>query len=219
MLAVDSVSSLGVPPVAVVVPYGALMPSEFALALRGLEVPPGAVFLGTNARPIDAARNRLARQALDSGARWVLWLDSDTVPPPDALRRLLALGVPFASGVYALDFAEGPRACVYVRGERGYHALGPPYAERSVVEVDGVGFGCALVHRSVFERTPEPWFRWTHGREADGLGEDFYFCERVVEATGIRPVVDLALRVGHVKSRVLWPEAWTAEAAAGLGKG
>lgn len=207
------------PSVAVLVPHGVEVPAAFALALRGLEVPEDAAFLGTNMRPLDAARNHLARRALELGATWTLWLDSDTVPPSDALRRLLALRVPFASGLYMIDADAGPKACAYARGENGYHALAGPFDGGSV-ELDGVGFGCALVHADILRRTPEPWFKWTYGTATErGVGEDFFFCERVREATGVRPVVDLGLHVGHVKTRTLWPSKGDRGAAATVASG
>ena len=199
---------------AVCVQHGAEVTAEFMAALRGLDVPDRTAFLFTSVRPIDAARNNLARRALETGAPWSLWLDSDTVFPSDLVRRLLAIKAPFASGVYTVLTGEGePKVSAYTRSERGYHGLTPPYASEPVVEVDGVGFGCALISSELLRRTPEPWFAWTYGKHAEGVGEDFYFCERVAKATGIRPVVDLRLTVGHIKTRTLWPVAWSADAA------
>lgn len=175
------------PSVAVLIPTRESVPVEFLRSCLSLQLPPGALWLTTRKIPLDAARNQLARDALESGAEWFLWLDSDMVFPPETFRRLNSHGRPFVAAPYALRKKDAPCS-----------ALGWDPAD---LTADSVGFGCVLTHRSLFERVSAPWFDFTKGRDPEnGVGEDVFFCEIVRDATGIRPFVDGALRVGHVLS-------------------
>jgi len=112
----------------------------------------------------DANRNRviggkvngelLENGFLASDSEWLFFMDDDTVMPRLAISKLLSLGREFAAGVY---FTDGPNTIplMYKRDTNGlYHAL-DNYAKGAVIQVDAVGMGCALIHRSVFEKIME----------------------------------------------------------------
>ena len=190
---------------------------------------------------IHRSRNMLAHRFLQSGATWSLWLDSDIAPPIsnpewyywltgaqsipeetaryDVLQRLLASGKAVIGGVYASRRYLGqlviqpeirPRShedkllCNDIR--KG--------TARGLVDVDWLGFGCALVHRDVFlevqRRFPQlspqaeqaPWrFFQPEGDE----GEDEIFCKRV-KACGIPIWLDTQLLCGHIGNMCFLPE-------------
>lgn len=85
-------------------------------------------------------------------ADWLFWVDDDTVIPGDALSRLLALQKEAVAGLY---FNPNPpkNPIAYVRNREGigYRPL-YDYPYGSLIQVDSVGMGCTLVHRSVFEK-------------------------------------------------------------------
>ncbi len=71
-------------------------------------------------------------------------------------------------------------------------ALLPPRKE-DLIECDGVGGGCLLVHRRVFDALEKPYFKCNPGTQ---VGEDFYFCRKVREA-GFKIYLDPSILCGH----------------------
>mgnify|MGYP001559767756 FL=1 len=68
-----------------------------------------------------------------------------------------------------------------------------PATRQDLIEVDGVGAGCLLVHRRVFEAIEKPYFQCNPGTP---IGEDFYFC-RKAQAAGFKIYVDPGILCGH----------------------
>ncbi len=99
----------------------------------------------------DINRVNLTSCFLSGDAEWSFWIDDDTVPPMGAIGNLLKLKRLFASGIYFLDGKHTPVAYMKQKQRRLYSSL-LNYPHGSVIEVDAVGMGCALIHRSVFEK-------------------------------------------------------------------
>ncbi len=98
----------------------------------------------------DANRVRAAGGFLGGDADWLFFIDDDTVPPEGALEHLLNLGKPFVGGVYYLGkFPHNPIA--YYKQDDGTYAALVDYPHGALIEVDSIGMGCTLLHRSVFE--------------------------------------------------------------------
>jgi hypothetical protein len=68
-------------------------------------------------------------------------------------------------------------------GRKKVHPLQP---------VDGIGTGCLLIAREVFEKLKRPFFSYSEGGT-----EDLYFCRRAKEA-GYKLHVDLGVICGHM---------------------
>lgn len=98
----------------------------------------------------DINRVNLTKCFMSGNAEWSFWIDDDTVPPPNAIASMLKLKRPFVSGLYFLDFKHTPVA--YMRQRGGSYSPIINYSKGTVMEVDAVGMGCALIHRSVFEK-------------------------------------------------------------------
>jgi hypothetical protein len=190
---------------------------------------------------VHRSRNMLAHRFLKSGATWSLWIDSDVAAPIknpqwykwitgaanvpeeytgyDVLERLFTSGKAIVGGVYASRKFKGqlviqpeikPRhhedrlLCNEIR--RG--------SARGLVEVDWIGFGCALVHREVFlevqrqfpQLAPEMEFTpWRFFQPEGDEGEDEAFCRRV-KACSIPIWLDTQLVCGHIGSMCFMPE-------------
>ena len=151
-----------------------------------------------------------ARQAmLCGGYDALMTIESDTIVPKDALKRLVAADADVAYGVYVWRYGI-PFWTAYMRLEQSVGeslSANPDLAKKSwgkVIETEGVGHGCTLIRRHVLE---ELEFKWT-------LGEfgccDWHFsldCKRL----GFTQKHDLGLVCGHIAVdpvyRILWPDA------------
>lgn len=68
-----------------------------------------------------------------------------------------------------------------------------PATKEDLIEIDGCGAGCLLVHKSVLNAIEPPWFEYNPGTN---VGEDFYFC-RKVQAAGFKIALDPGVICGH----------------------
>jgi hypothetical protein len=179
----------------------------WAFGLRNLKLPGG--FLPLAGMPYDMARTQACHAALQHGCSHIFFLDSDVIPPADAVLRLLSHNQPIVSGVYC---RRSPPHGLPVAIARGGWVQLP--AQPCLLEVDLVGAGCLLIRRDVLERfaqSPNPkrpekvWFDWRVDAkdqfpEGQGLSEDFSFCARARLEFGYKVLLDTGLRCKHVGS-------------------
>jgi len=179
-----------------------------------------------------AARNTAAKALLESGAEWMLWIDTDMGFAPDALYQLLAVADPidrpivgglcFANREFAHDgmggFWTAPRPTLYnwADGDDGlkHFVAREVYPVNSLVPVAGTGSAFVLIHRSVFERisawavaagqAADSWYDRARGTDGSLLGEDISFCVRA-NAAGIPIHVHTGVRTTHLK------QVWVSE--------
>lgn len=178
-----------------------IAPIAWSLGFRNLIIP-GAV-LPVSGMPYDQGRNVMCMRALEMGFEWLFMLDSDVVPPHDAVTRLIAHKEPIISGMYC---RRSPPVAVPVM------IKGPTWHTQfpmgSIQEVDLVGAGCLLIHRTVLERLPaiapdrgKHWFDWRVDMPGpnDGthLSEDFSFCLHA-KNHGYKILVDTSIHCRHI---------------------
>lgn len=126
-------------------------------------------------------RERLATEALNFNADYILWLDSDITFPSSVALRLLAHDEPVV-------------ACNYIRRQLpakgvAYEIIGdwenplPFDVQDELVDVQGVGMGCMLIKTEIFKKLPKPWFEfgWS-SKSNDHLGEDMLLCQKIASA-------------------------------------
>jgi len=151
-------------------------------------------------------RERLATEALELGAEYTLWLDSDITFPATTAIRLLAHN-------------EDIVACNYIRRQLppkgvAYEVIGDWQNPLSwdmydeLVEVQGVGMGCMLMKTEIFSKLPKPWFEfgWNPGNN-DHLGEDMILCQKMA-AKGYTIKIDTVLShdLRHLGTWAFGPE-------------
>lgn len=136
-------------------------------------------------------RERLASQAVELGAEYTLWLDSDITFPASVAIRLMSHDEPVV-------------ACNYIRRQLpakgvAYEVIGdwqnplPFEVYDSLVPVQGVGMGCMLMKTEIFTEIPKPWFEFAWTPESnDYLGEDMMLCQKIASA-GYEVKIDTAL--------------------------
>jgi len=164
-------------------------------------------------------RNLGVRRVLDEmpDVTHVMFVDSDVVPPDDAIERLLRHGLPIVSGVCptvqprsASDPALVIRAAVSIGEHDGgwctyFHRL-----PRDLFECEFFGGAFFLVQRGVFEDIEWPWFKLVFGERGVLWPEDFWFCN-VAKAYRYQLWCDPTVQAKHFHSMHI-----TGMAAAGL---
>lgn len=197
--------------VVIAVPHTGSVSMRWAVRLSELRMPPHAIVSKSTAA-IDRARELTVEDALELDPEWLLFIDSDVVPPVDAFERLRRHGVDIVSGLYYMDNPDGVHPAMWRLDDDDSPAI-VGYDREGLVNVDAVGFGCLLVNRQVLDDVERPWFRWTEGFEdhpwdlrrrtgVPGVSEDFHFCQKATSA-GYEIYVDTTVKCMHEKGCLL----------------
>ena len=165
---------------------------------------------------IDDARNLLAETFLKGSTEWIFWMDSDMTFPEDTLVKLFKVAeekkAKMVTGIYyqrkGLNYPV-----LWSRGEELEESgtktgLNSPRAKtnkyvgtfvfphpdkKEPFTVHAAGFGCVLIHRSVFEIMSRPWFKFIKGE----CSEDFYFFVNAQEL-GFELWAEPTIDLGHI---------------------
>lgn len=143
---------------------------------------------------VHSARQQLADLAIEQGADFVLWLDSDMRFPKDTMVRLLA----HREAVVGINYSKRGLPPAYV----GIKSVDPPVPcvtgpdSTGLEDVEAMGFGAVLMRTSVLSDLHDPkgedgpWFfyEWDADQERM-IGEDVRFCQ-LLGAAGYQPKVD-----------------------------
>lgn len=159
-------------------------------------------------------QNLIVQEAVSKGFEWLILIEDDTIPPPDALLRfndyIREAKYPVVSGLYFTR--SDPAEPMVYRGRGNSYYKGWKLGER--VQVDGVPTGMLLLDmrlvravyndspeylvsggmraRQVFETPGKTWFNAEKGSQEMLVGtSDLDFCTRVIEG-------------GYLKEH--WPE-------------
>lgn len=193
--------------------HGELVHAKFMSSMRYAEWHENALVLEEGSGPsVSDARNQLVRQFLDSGRDWLYMADTDTVFENDTITRLLRRDKQLISALIYVNY-HPPFPMMYRRladvgvGTGMWQSIAR-WEKDTCIRADAVGAGCLLAHRDVYleieKRIPNraaTWFQETSSID-NIVGEDFTFCMRAAEC-GFELYVDTAVRVGHIKHRVI----------------
>lgn len=162
--------------------------------------------------PLDLARNMSIKEALSWKADYLLFLDDDVLPPATGLVKLYRDALPIVSGL--VKHRRPPYTPLVARrvdrskpwkvddpNLRWDVEFAKNYPRDQLVEVDASGMGFVLIMREVFEKTPEPWFKF----EAR-FGEDFYFFWKAQQA-GFKNYVDTGVKCLHMADMFIGEES------------
>jgi len=151
-------------------------------------------------------RERLATFGIETGAEYLLWLDSDIVAPATTALRLLAHKEPVVAANYI-------RRQLPAKGV-AYETIGdwqnplPFEPQDDLVSVEGVGMGCMLMQTAIFNQIPKPWFEFGWSPESnDHLGEDMILCQKIAQA-GYTVKIDtnLSMELRHLGTWAFGPD-------------
>jgi hypothetical protein len=170
---------------------GRLINADMVIAMS-MQTPPTHFSMGYMAVkgfPVEIAREKAAEAALELKAKYLWFVDDDTIPPMNAVRRLIYIlenypEIAVCGGVYVTK--SDPTQPVVFRGS-GQGSFWR-WKAGDVFEVTGMGAGCMLIRTSVFNELKRPWFAFTQEVSYDGIhagslvSEDIGFCDAVRKA-------------------------------------
>ncbi len=173
--------------------------TQFAICAQSLShhLPPGSTVKWLLGSDIAEARNQACEQIHGD---WVWFIDDDHAFEPDILLRLLTRDVDIVTPLClrrTQPFLAIP--CV----DDGFMDL-TRYGPDDLVEVDHAGSSGMLIRKCVIGAVEAPWFEL-----GNGISEDVNFCRKARQA-GYTIHVDLAVRLGHITTAVVWP-VWSEE--------
>ena len=202
------------------VPCLGSIPDEWFYSFLSLDKPPGTKLTKVGSRPADAARNEIIGKFEKD---WLFLMDADQAFHPETLRKLLSWDLPIVTGLYfkspgnpvphiykyAYQEQTGPVKDAHLYAAmidpiaqflfkhkdalKGQGAVVLPSTKEDLLECDGIGGGCILVHRQVLDAIEPPYFEYNPGTF---VGEDFYF-SRKVQAAGFKIFCDPGVICGH----------------------
>ena len=150
------------------------------------------------------ARNMLAREAIESRADRVLWIDSDMVFDEDLMIRLgedLDAGWDMVCGLYFKR--ELPTTPVIYKSITMATSQAEPfldYPADALFPVAGCGFGAVMMNTELLMRADT--FRTGPFTPLMHLSEDLSFCRRAADV-GAKMACDSRVKVGHVGQIVI----------------
>lgn len=167
-------------------------------------------------QPVDNARNEIVEEFLKSDCTHLFFIDSDTIPPEDALDKLMALDCDIASGITPIIELDQNR----VNDSSGFYKrsniLGMDneliQPDTGIQDMKAGGGSCLLIKRNVLETLKKPIFRFVYkdchpegvqfNGKKDMMSEDYYFCAKALGA-GFKMKCDSSIICRHQKSS-LW---------------
>ncbi len=149
-------------------------------------------------QPVDHARNWLVDEFMKTDCTHMMFIDADTIPPHDALDKLVALKTPFASGLTPIINGNNHSITKYNAVGEDDKEIKP---DTGIHRSRGVGASCMLISREVFEKVGKPYFRFLFeddNKKPCYVSEDIFFISKCLQKD-IIPMVDSSIVCQHVK--------------------
>lgn len=206
--------------VVMIIPAGKTIPTKVYLSHCGLIFPPNnnsyrmaAIGLEVGEAFSNAISDILAHPDL-SQWEYILTIEHDNIPQPDALVKLLAQMEkhPEYSCIGGLYWTKGEGGVPQIWGDPNDPVLNfrpqAPDPNGGLVECCGTGMGFNLWRMSMFkdEKLRKPWFKTLNGSEGQGVGtQDLYFWGDA-RKHGYRCAIDCSVKVGHydLENDITW---------------
>ena len=167
-----------------VVPTADTVEPQTMFAVAGICRRDDVTFAPVVGGPIDCVRNQAVKMML-AGPDYthLMMLDSDVIPGPDIVDRLLECDWPMAAAIVPICVQNAIVGNVVVPGKDGqpdkfiteWDREGEPF------EAVAAGTGCVLIRREVFETVPWPWFLFVEEFPSGRVGEDIFFSRKARE--------------------------------------
>ncbi len=166
-------------------------------------------------RPIYFNRNQYMKTFLESGCDWLLMIDSDTIPPIDALEKIEAFLNDYEDGkikvisgwynTYNITINKVHPVFFWKDGEGIYKNFSDEEQEAIEKEkfhiIDGCGGGFLLVHKDVIIKLSKPFFKNNYDNDITQLtlSEDLYFCSKIQNEAKEKIYLLPSIKCIHIK--------------------
>jgi hypothetical protein len=152
--------------------------------------------VSTNRQSWTVARNTAVKETLkehgDDPEAYMVWMDSDVIPPPYAITNLLAYGKDFVTGIYFQRTGKHwPVLANYKKDTDSFQWMAK-WPKNIIAPIDGCGFGCCVTSIKMLKDIEPLWFEYKR------FSEDFDFCLKAKKA-GYQLYVDTGILCGHLK--------------------
>lgn len=139
---------------------------------------------------IVSARTWLVQRALEQKATHLLFVDTDMMFPPDAIKKLLSHKKEIVSVNY--HKRKFPLETVVTQLPESQES------ETELYRAAVAGTGLMLIDLSIIEKLGLPWFSFGRGSKGElVLGEDAWFCHTARDA-GYDIWIDPTIKTGHI---------------------
>lgn len=152
-------------------------------------------------QPADKTRNILIDMAMNVNSDYILWLDSDNVPPMNCIEQLInTMNTTSADLVSGLYFSKTQPYYPIIREYRdgGFWTIEDvDFGKR--IKIDGCGFGICLMKTSILSKLEKPYFRFDFqrwGYKDIQLSEDLYFCKQMLDKN-MKLICDTSIVSNH----------------------
>lgn len=174
--------------------------------------------------PVDRARNTIVKFFLEDhynkqGVKQtpfthLLFIDSDTLPPIDAVQKLLDMDKDIATGVTPIlhydkekkVFGTLDNCFTHQDRDKNDNIIKTHAIKRNtgIQKIWRCGGSCMLIKREVFEKLEKPYFKFEYNEEGveHTRSEDLYFCDQATKA-GFEIWCDSGLICNHFKPVML----------------
>ena len=204
----------------VVIPTRGMVPKDVCARWLGLIAPMNqkrAILFASNNDDPGTAYNDMIRVILGhpelSKWKYVLTLEDDNLPPPDAHIRLLesieafnydaVSAIYFTKGEYNMPMAYGDPEEYKRTGVLDFRPrdIREALAAGQIMPVNGIAMGCALWRMELYRQIAAPWYVTLNdivpGKGIVGMTQDLSFCQRA-RLAGKTFGVDMRVHVGHL---------------------
>lgn len=153
--------------------------------------------VSTEGYTIAENRSYCVYKAIKAGCTHLLFIDDDMTFPDDTIERLLS-HEKMVVGVNSHSRMLPITTTVAFIDENGELAPRPDVIPEQPFKCYQVGMGVALINLDIFNKIPQPWFKFEEAASGQILnGEDGWFCDRVRDA-GYEIWCDPTLPIGHI---------------------
>lgn len=174
--------------------------------------------------PVDRARNEIVKFFLSERKNkktgeimepftHLFFVDSDTLPPPDAIQRLLDMDKDIATGVTPILHYDAEKMvwgtldnCFTHQDKDDDKAIRTHAIERNtgIKKIWRCGGSCLMIKREVFEKLEKPYFMFEYNEDGTQhtRSEDLRFCDKATEA-GFEIWCDTSMVCNHFKDVML----------------
>lgn len=139
-------------------------------------------YLKTYQERLAGAHNAVRDAFLKSDCEWLLHLESDVLPPPYAIEKLLESDKKVITAMYMVNVGHESRPLINfmngVQGKYSFYGIDyyvpfqyiSRYISRNPLQVYSCGIGCTLIHRSVMEL-----IRFRHKGEGKMTSDSWFY--------------------------------------------